>query len=67
MADHFPEHKVKCMFTAPTAYRAIKREDPKAELMRGYDLSQFKILFLAGERSDPDTIQGLKNSGRTRD
>jgi propionyl-CoA synthetase len=58
------EHKVKCMFTAPTAYRAIKREDPKAELMRGYDLSQFKILFLAGERSDPDTIQwSEKNLG----
>ncbi len=58
------EHKVKCMFTAPTAYRAIKREDPKAELMKGYDLSQFKILFLAGERSDPDTIQwSEKNLG----
>ena len=58
------EHKVKCMFTAPTAYRAIKREDPRAELMRGYDLSQFKILFLAGERSDPDTIQwSEKNLG----
>jgi propionyl-CoA synthetase len=51
------EHKVKAMFTAPTAYRAIKREDPNAELMKKYDLSSFKILFLAGERSDPDTIQ----------
>jgi propionyl-CoA synthetase len=51
------QHRVKCMFTAPTAYRAIKREDPNAELMRQYDLSPFKILFLAGERSDPDTIQ----------
>ena len=50
------EHKVKCMFTAPTAYRAIKREDPGAALMKNYDLSNFKILFLAGERSDPDTI-----------
>ncbi|MDA3834303.1 MAG: AMP-binding protein, partial [Spirochaetales bacterium] len=56
------EHKVKCMFTAPTAYRAIKREDPKAELMKGYDLSDFKILFLAGERSDPDTIQWSENN-----
>jgi propionyl-CoA synthetase len=56
------EHNVKCMFTAPTAYRAIKREDPKAELMKGYDLSDFKILFLAGERSDPDTIQWSENN-----
>ena len=45
------------MFTAPTAYRAIKREDPEAKLIKDYDLSCFKILFLAGERSDPDTIQ----------
>ncbi len=51
------EHKVKCMFTAPTAYRAIKREDPNGELIKKYDLSPFQILFLAGERSDPDTIQ----------
>jgi propionyl-CoA synthetase len=51
------EHNVKCMFTAPTAYRAIKREDPRAELIKDYDISNFKILFLAGERSDPDTIQ----------
>ncbi|MFP4030984.1 MAG: propionyl-CoA synthetase [Desulfococcaceae bacterium] len=51
------EHNVKCMFTAPTAYRAIKREDPRAELIKNYDISNFKILFLAGERSDPDTIQ----------
>ncbi|MDZ7831932.1 MAG: propionyl-CoA synthetase [Desulfobacterales bacterium] len=51
------EHNVKCMFTAPTAYRAIKREDPNAELLKHYDLSHFKILFLAGERSDPATIQ----------
>ncbi len=46
------EHKVKCMFTAPTAYRAIKREDPNADLMKDYDLSKFKALFLAGERLD---------------
>jgi len=51
------EHKVKCMFTAPTAYRAIRREDPEARLIKNYDLSHFKILFLAGERSDPATIQ----------
>jgi propionyl-CoA synthetase len=51
------EHKVKCMFTAPTAYRAIRREDPEGRLIKDYDLSGFKILFLAGERSDPATIQ----------
>ncbi len=51
------EHKVRSLFTAPTAFRAIKREDPKAELMKNYDLSDFYALFLAGERSDPDTLQ----------
>ena len=50
------EHKVKAMFTAPTAFRAIKREDPKAELMKQYDLSNFKALYLAGERTDPNTL-----------
>lgn len=49
------EHKVKVMFTAPTAFRAIKREDPKGEFLRRYDLADFKYLFLAGERLDPDT------------
>ncbi|MEZ4526614.1 MAG: propionyl-CoA synthetase [Desulfobacterales bacterium] len=56
------QHKVKCMFTAPTAYRAIKREDPKGEFIKKYDISCFKILFLAGERSDPDTIQWSENN-----
>jgi propionyl-CoA synthetase len=51
------DHGVKALFTAPTAFRAIKKEDPKAELVRNYDLSKFKTLFLAGERGDPDTIQ----------
>jgi propionyl-CoA synthetase len=51
------EHGVKSLFTAPTAFRAIKRDDPKGELIKKYDLSKFKILFLAGERSDPDTIK----------
>ena len=51
------EHGVKILFTAPTAFRAIKREDPNGELIRDYDLSGFKILFLAGERADPDTIE----------
>jgi propionyl-CoA synthetase len=50
------EHRVNVMFTAPTAIRAIKREDPSGELMRGYDLSAFRTLFLAGERCDPDTL-----------
>ena len=50
------DHKVKCMFTAPTAFRAIKREDPQAKLMEKYDLSKFETLFLAGERLDPDTL-----------
>jgi propionyl-CoA synthetase len=56
------EHKVKTMFTAPTAFRAIKREDPRAELMKNYDLSHFKALFLAGERLDPDTLHWAENS-----
>ncbi|GBC59090.1 propionyl-CoA synthetase [Desulfonema ishimotonii] len=55
------EHGVRSMFTAPTAFRAIKREDPEGALIKNYDLSKFKILFLAGERSDPDTIQWSEN------
>ena len=50
------QHKVKVMFTAPTAFRAIKREDPTGALIRNYDLSTFRALFLAGERCDPDTL-----------
>ncbi len=50
------EHKAVCLFTAPTAFRAIKKEDPKAEYLKGHDLSHFRTLFLAGERADPDTI-----------
>ncbi len=49
------EHKVKSMFTAPTAIRAIKKEDPTGEFLRKYDLSGLKYLFLAGERLDPET------------
>ncbi len=56
------DHGVKSMFTAPTAFRAIKRDDPKGEFIKKYDLSGFKILFLAGERSDPDTIQWSENN-----
>jgi propionyl-CoA synthetase len=50
------QHKVKVMFTAPTAFRAIKKEDPAGALIKNYDLSHFKALFLAGERCDPDTL-----------
>jgi propionyl-CoA synthetase len=50
------QHRVKALFTAPTAFRAIKKEDPRGELIGRHDLSCFKALFLAGERCDPDTI-----------
>ncbi len=56
------EHKVKTLFTAPTAFRAIKREDPSAQMMRDFDLSDFNYLFLAGERTDPDTLAWAENS-----
>jgi propionyl-CoA synthetase len=49
------EHHVKALFTAPTAIRAIKRDDPDGLLLRGHDMSAFTTLFLAGERLDPDT------------
>jgi acyl-coenzyme A synthetase/AMP-(fatty) acid ligase len=50
------QHKVKCLFTAPTAFRAIKREDPDGKLLADYDMRHYKTLFLAGERLDPDTL-----------
>ncbi|WP_028466861.1 propionyl-CoA synthetase [Nisaea denitrificans] len=50
------EHKVSTMFTAPTAIRAIKKEDPDGKLLAQYDLSHYKAQFLAGERCDPDTL-----------
>jgi propionyl-CoA synthetase len=50
------DHRVSVMFTAPTAIRAIKREDPSARHVGGHDLSAFRTLFLAGERCDPDTL-----------
>lgn len=49
------EHQVKALFTAPTAFRAIKREDPQGNFFKPYDISKFDALFLAGERLDPDT------------
>ena len=50
------EHNVRSFFTAPTAFRAIKRDDPKGELIKDYDISCLNVLYLAGERADPDTI-----------
>ena len=49
------QHKVKVLFTAPTAFRAIKKEDPDGSYLKKYDISALKYLFLAGERLDPDT------------
>ena len=56
------EHKVRTLFTAPTAFRAIKREDPEAKMVKDYDLSNFYALFLAGERLDPDTLKWAENA-----
>ena len=55
------EYKIKSLFTAPTAFRAIKKEDPDGKFFSKYDLSNFKSLFLAGERADPDTIKWAEN------
>jgi propionyl-CoA synthetase len=51
------EHKAVALFTAPTAFRAIRKEDPDGKFIRQYDLSQFRTLFLAGERADPPTVE----------
>jgi propionyl-CoA synthetase len=51
------QHGVNALFTAPTAFRAIKKEDPEGSHMGRYDLSRFRTLFLAGERCDPDTLR----------
>jgi propionyl-CoA synthetase len=51
------EHGAVAFFTAPTAFRAIKKEDPQGKLIGSHDLSKFRTLFLAGERADPDTLQ----------
>src|SRR3984893_13098570 len=55
------EHRCAAMFTAPTAFRAIKKEDPQGKLFARYDLAKFRTLFLAGERADPDTIVWAEN------
>ncbi|MET4042799.1 MULTISPECIES: propionyl-CoA synthetase [unclassified Bradyrhizobium] len=51
------EHKAVAFFTAPTAFRAIRKEDPEGKFIRQYDLSTFRTLFLAGERADPPTVE----------
>jgi propionyl-CoA synthetase len=56
------EHRCAALFTAPTALRAIKKEDPEAKLLGHYDLSGFRTLFLAGERADPDTVKWAERS-----
>ncbi|MDC0163664.1 propionyl-CoA synthetase [Candidatus Pelagibacter sp.] len=55
------EYKIKSLFTAPTAFRAIKKEDPEGKFFSKYDLSSFESLFLAGERADPDTLKWAEN------
>ncbi|NPV24210.1 propionyl-CoA synthetase [Bradyrhizobium aeschynomenes] len=51
------QHKAVALFTAPTAFRAIRKDDPEGAFLRKYDLSQFRTLFLAGERADPPTVE----------
>src|SRR5215468_10044314 len=55
------DNKCSVMFTAPTAFRAIKKEDPQGKLIADYDLRHFRALFLAGERADPDTVMWAEN------
>jgi propionyl-CoA synthetase len=56
------QHGVACLFTAPTSFRALKREDPNGEFLRKYDRSSFRTLFLAGERLDPDTLRWAEHA-----
>src|SRR5690606_8980694 len=51
------EYDVKVLFTAPTAFRAIRRDDPAGELVQQFDISGLRALFLAGERADPETLK----------
>jgi propionyl-CoA synthetase len=55
------DYKVKVLFTAPTAFRAIKRDDPECAFLKGHDISSLKYLFLAGERCDPDTLNWARD------
>src|SRR5690606_39464804 len=50
------DHRVNVMFTAPTAIRAIRRVDPELELLPAHDIGSLRVLFLAGERLDPETF-----------
>ncbi len=59
------EHGVRSFFTAPTAFRAVKREDPSGAFVKKYDLSGLKLVFLAGERADPDTILWAQDQLKT--
>jgi propionyl-CoA synthetase len=59
------QHRVRVFFTAPTAFRAIKREDPDGRLMQQRDLGHFRALFLAGERADPPTVAWAEDKLRT--
>ena len=56
------EHDVKVLFTAPTAFRAIKKEDPSGSYLQAYPMDKFRALFLAGERCDPDTLAWAEQS-----
>lgn len=56
------EYKVSALFTAPTALRAIRKEDPESKLLSGYDISHLRTLFLAGERADPDTVKWAQST-----
>ncbi len=58
------EHNVAALFTAPTAFRAIKKEDPDAKHLTKYKLKNFRTLFLAGERADPDTVKWAERKTR---
>ena len=56
------EHKIAALFTAPTAFRAIRKEDPQASHLKRHDVASLRTLFLAGERADPDTVQWAEKS-----
>ncbi|MFA0070009.1 AMP-binding protein, partial [Vibrio breoganii] len=55
------EYNVDVLFSAPTAFRAIKKEDPEGELLTKYDLSSLKSIFMAGERLDPPTLDWVES------
>jgi propionyl-CoA synthetase len=60
------QHGVVTLFTAPTALRAIRKEDPEGRFVRERDMSRFRALFLAGERADPDTVAWARGSSGSR-